>query len=68
MFERAKFHLLQCATAECILRLDKTELEEDAADIQEMYFQEQHHENLLQYLEHVLITTETKECVQIQVC
>ncbi|XP_067936897.1 E3 ubiquitin-protein ligase rnf213-alpha-like [Watersipora subatra] len=50
VLKRAKFHLLQCATGEAVLRLEKTQLNREAKRIQEIYMKEQHHETLLQYL------------------
>ena len=50
VYERAKYHLLQCATGESVLRLDKTELHSEAKSLQEIYLTEQHHETLHNYL------------------
>ncbi|KAF6032077.1 hypothetical protein EB796_009577 [Bugula neritina] len=66
VFERAKFHLLQCATGESVLRLDKTMLEFEAKKIQSMYMTEQYHETLQQYLTH-LMSAESDSSVYIQV-
>ena len=48
---QAKRQLVQCATGESVLRLDKTVLKNEAAEIQKMYIFEQTHETLLEYLE-----------------
>lgn len=46
--------MLQCATGESVLRLEKTELAHEAYAIQKVYMHDQYHETLLQYLEHEL--------------
>ena len=56
VLERAKFHLMQCATGEAVLRLDKTRLARDALELQRIYMKDQHHESLLDYLQHELGT------------
>ena len=58
--------LLQCVPAESILRLDRTELRGEAAEIQEWYMRDQQHENLLQYLDHQL-SNSTDQSLLIQV-
>ena len=54
VLERAKFHLMQCATGEAVLRLDKTRLAREALELQRIYMKDQHHESLLDYLQHEL--------------
>jgi len=54
LLECAKYHLLQCATGESVLRLNKTQLASEAKQIQNTYMEEQYHETLLQYLQHVI--------------
>ncbi|XP_067940321.1 E3 ubiquitin-protein ligase RNF213-like [Watersipora subatra] len=51
VFKKSKECLVECCTAESILRLDKTELSDEAKQVQTWYMDEQQHENLLQYLE-----------------
>lgn len=46
-----KAYLIQCATAESVLRLDKTMLKNESQQIQQIYIAEQHHENLQEYIE-----------------
>ena len=43
--------MLLCATAESVMRLERTELQREAKTIQEIYLRHQYHETLLQYLE-----------------
>jgi hypothetical protein len=42
--------MLQCATNESVLRLDKTALEAEASLVQKIYTEEQCHDNLFAYL------------------
>ena len=58
--ELSQFLLLQCATSEAVLRLDKTQLSSEAKDIQDLYLDKQRHETLLQYLERFVVH-ETKK-------
>ena len=43
--------MLLCATGEAVMRLDRTELSDEAKRNQEIYLHDQYHETLLQYLE-----------------
>lgn len=63
---RAKFYLLECATAEAVLRLDKTLLCDEADEIQAVYLREQNHENLLQYLEATLPNVTESQLLQVR--
>ena len=46
--------MLLCATAESVLRLDRTQLVHEASGLQKMYLHDYYHESLLQYLENEL--------------
>jgi len=60
--------MLQCATAECILRLDRTVLKEEAAEIQAMYLERHCHETLLQFLNYALSQhADSDQALRIQV-
>lgn len=53
--------MIQIATAESVLRLDKTLLKEEAKAIQQIYIAEQSHETLLEYIECELGRLDVKE-------
>ena len=59
--------MLECATAEAVLRLDKTILCDEAEEIQSIYLREQNHENLLQYLEATLPQESAPQLLQVRV-
>ena len=59
--------MLQCATAECVLRLDRTVLQKEAEDLQRHYLVEQQHENLPQYLTYQLSQTTSDPVILLQV-
>jgi len=60
--------MLQCATAECILRLDRTVLREEAAEIQAMYLEHHCYETLLQLLKYALCQhADSNQALQFQV-
>jgi len=44
--------MLQCATSESVVRLHKTKLKYEVDEIQRIYFRDQHHESLLDFLSH----------------
>ena len=67
MFEKAKYHLLQCATGESVLRLDKTELSMEAMKIQDIYMKKQKHENLHEYLHHAISDTYQPLYIQVSI-
>lgn len=53
--------MIQIATAESVLRLDKTLLKEEAKDIQKVYIEDQFHETLLDYLDGELGSPDLRE-------
>lgn len=53
--------MIQIATAESVLRLDKTLLKEEAKDIQKVYIEDQFHETLLDYLDSELGSPDLRE-------
>ena len=61
----SKSYLLECATAEAVLRLDRTLLHEEAIEIQTKYLVEQNHETLLQYMEESLAGAATSQWLQV---
>ena len=67
MFEKAKYHLLQCATGESVLRLDKTELSMEAMKIQNIYMKRQKHENLHEYLDHAIFDAYQPLYIQVSI-
>lgn len=66
VLDRAKFHLLQCATKESVLRLDRTMLRDEAPHLQRIYMEEQKHEDLFSYLSDVF-TPQPTAGLRIQV-
>ncbi|XP_067937583.1 E3 ubiquitin-protein ligase rnf213-alpha-like [Watersipora subatra] len=65
--KRAKQHLLQIATGESVLRLDRTRLFMETKWVEKVYMEEQQHENLFQYLKHHMSTLDSDQSSFIQV-
>ncbi|KAF6041607.1 hypothetical protein EB796_000120 [Bugula neritina] len=66
VLERSKFYMLQCATGEAVLRLDRTCLKTEAGQIQDVYMTQQSHESLIQYLsQEVNLTSSTNLYIQV---
>jgi len=58
--------MLQCATGEAVLRLDRTCLKAEAGQIQDVYMTQQSHESLIQYLsQEVNLTSSTNLYIQV---
>jgi len=66
VLEQAKFDLLRCATAESVLRLNKTELEREAVGILRIYTEDQHHECLEDFLYERLSQADRKHFTQVR--
>ena len=66
--ERSKYYMLLCATAESVLRLDRTQLVHEASGLQKMYLHDYYHESLLQYLENEFSICENRSLfIQVSV-
>ena len=60
--------LLQTASPESIIRLKETSLREDEANICNIYFQQQHHDSIHDFLSYHLEEDSTTKGLLIHVC
>ncbi len=61
IFERSCEILLQMASPDALVRLQKSRLADTQQELSKIYFFEQHHDSLLQFLEYHLQITDAKE-------
>jgi len=67
--DEAKRTLLQCATPESIVRLTNSALASASQDeIKDVYFREQCHENIFEFLHHVFVKHKPTDTLHLQVC
>jgi len=65
----AKRMLLCCATPESIVRLENSTLPAAARhEIEHIYFKEQCHENVFEFLHHVFVKNRREDSLHLQVC
>ena len=65
----AKRMLLHCATPESIVRLENsTLLAASRQEIEHIYFKEQCHENVFEFLHHVFVKSKPADRLHLQVC
>jgi len=61
--------LLHCATPESIVRLENSDVSAESwHEIEHIYFQEQCHENIFEFLHHVFVKKRQTESLRLQVC
>ena len=67
-FYQAQGLLLQCATPDSLARLHMTELKMEVDRLWEIYFEQQHHSSLIDYLNGVLPSEAKGKGISAQVC